>query len=774
MLVTNRPHRLLAGAQQLLAVIFVLRCFDAPQSLRSKNIPVYVAEAATASIRWSSVDDTSLYDFLLDRINENGSNQGVRSLQLNDGNISTGNISATTPSPTARPATNSPTVSPTEKEVRVAKKPLPLPEPKFPRCVYDGGEILMSHPMSIGKDDRHYALGSQMLNAAHISIDRINLYPRCGVTLLDETDGIYKNYSLAIQTYGDESSKDMTKLIGLAIVNHTDFMLAGYSSELTAELTPTAQQNRRLCITGGSSRTSVHSNRDYVFGLNPPSDAYLEYAFKGAYDHGAKTVAYIAEETASACSGTEEMAAKYNMTLIAGETIQEEAELEVFEAIARNMSILDPDLMITCVRTQLTYWNEAARNIDWTPKAQVYTYVVGTPEFEDLIPKADLPYIMGVSSWDRALPPIPDAALGWTPLEFDAEFEKAAFRRAAYQHVQQSAAISVLVQAMERVGSYKSQEAIRDVLASQYFPTVYGNVSFDENGQNAVPFLLLQYDADARLHVLYPETQKFTNFSMVYPLPGYSFRDCETLSDCAFTNGTCRADGLCECRGDLVSNGIKGRLAECYIPPTKVFDKKANLVLVIAVPLAAIALVVAGLFFYYIHLQKKQDKVWQIEKSELIFDDPPEIIGRGSFGEVTLAEYRGTKVAVKHIFPANKRKKRSTVHAIKNEPKNNDDEDMLRNNERNFSASGSSYASTDDSDDDFEATQTDQPERVQSVGMQSRRRSSVDQISNNNRRKDFIRDMRLLTKLRHPWYVSSVLVLTQSRLFCLHSRSRDT
>ena len=41
-------------------------------------------------------------------------------------------------------------------------------------------------------------------------------------------------------------------------------------------------------------------------------------------------------------------------------------------------------------------------------------------------------------------------------------------------------------------------------------------------------------------------------------------------------------------------------------------------------------------------------------KEELKFSDPPEVLGRGSFGMVLLAEYRGTQVAVKRVIPPQK------------------------------------------------------------------------------------------------------------------------
>ena len=47
----------------------------------------------------------------------------------------------------------------------------------------------------------------------------------------------------------------------------------------------------------------------------------------------------------------------------------------------------------------------------------------------------------------------------------------------------------------------------------------------------------------------------------------------------------------------------------------------------------------------YVEYRRKQaDSLWEVRPEELIFDSPPTVIGRGTFGYVILAEYRGTKV----------------------------------------------------------------------------------------------------------------------------------
>jgi len=624
-----------------------------------------------------------------------------------------------------------------------------------PSCEYDGGEIVLSHPMSIGKDDTHYVLGSQMLAAAHMTLDQINLWPRCGVTIQD------KNYSLTLQTYGDQSDQNKTARIGRAIVNDnvTDFLLAGYSSSLTAFLTPIANDAERICLTGGSSRTSVHANYSYVFGLNPPSDAYLEYAFRGTHEAGALTVAYLAEEGADACTSVPDMAAKYNMTVVNGTDLPEDAPLELYEQVAHDFKTLyQPDVVITCVRTQISLWNQAMRAVNWSPKAQVYTYVIGTPEFEDVMGD-DLPFVMGVSSWDRALPPIPDGATQWTPHDFDVEFERAAFRRPAYQHVQMSACISVLVQALERINSPDFRgddrmvvtDQIQQALATEFFPTVYGNISFDANGQNAAPFLLLQYDANATLRVLLPEAQRFIpNITMVYPLPSWEHRDCLIQSTCTKTNGTCTDDGTCACIDPtFVSEGM-GPNATCIAPLPVAPRNKA---LVIAFPVVVALLLVAGLAFYIHHqrVKTKNDAVWRVSLKELQFADPPEIIGRGTYGLVLLGNFRGTQVAIKRVLPppennSSKRNqhRKSTFDIDHDIADNLEEEGRASRNSSDGMVSG--MVSTRLSSGSFGSTTfTTTGIKRTSSGGGGRGAASMKRIN-----QEFRREMRLLSKLRHP------------------------
>ena len=79
-------------------------------------------------------------------------------------------------------------------------------------------------------------------------------------------------------------------------------------------------------------------------------------------------------------------------------------------------------------------------------------------------------------------------------------------------------------------------------------------------------------------------------------------------------------------------------------------------VLLPAIILPLLAIAVVGICFYIKQKHKAADSVWHVKEKELEFDDPPQIIGRGTFGLVLLAEYRGTQVAVKRVIPPKQRK----------------------------------------------------------------------------------------------------------------------
>jgi Receptor family ligand binding region len=89
------------------------------------------------------------------------------------------------------------------------------------------------------------------------------------------------------------------------------------------------------------------------------------------------------------------------------------------------------------------------------------------------------------------------------------------------------------------------------------------------------------------------------------------------------------------------------------LPPseTAANDSGVTLALIIVIPIVVVAILGVVMFLFYENKRKKNDAVWVVNKEDIKFDDPPTIIGRGTFGLVLLGEYRGTQVAVKRVIP---------------------------------------------------------------------------------------------------------------------------
>lgn len=82
-------------------------------------------------------------------------------------------------------------------------------------------------------------------------------------------------------------------------------------------------------------------------------------------------------------------------------------------------------------------------------------------------------------------------------------------------------------------------------------------------------------------------------------------------------------------------------------------DRCVSLAIFLPSIILPVLLVVGVLVHFYIeHKRRQSDSLWIVKPSELEFENPPRVIGRGTFGLVLLAEYRGTSVAVKRVIPS--------------------------------------------------------------------------------------------------------------------------
>mgnify|MGYP005853426937 CR=1 FL=1 len=140
-------------------------------------------------------------------------------------------------------------------------------------------------------------------------------------------------------------------------------------------------------------------------------------------------------------------------------------------------------------------------------------------------------------------------------------------------------------------------------------------------------------------------------------------------------------------------------------PPYRPPKSKTNFMLIVSLTVGG-GIILTALILREINYRRHNgDHLWKIPYDELVYGDPPEVIGRGSFGTVMLADYRGTRVAVKRASPSTGINLRNSL---------------------------------------FEA---DMQVHEQRISSKSTKKNST---TSGTTRHDFIQEMRVLSRLRHP------------------------
>lgn len=223
-------------------------------------------------------------------------------------------------------------------------------------------------------------------------------------------------------------------------------------------------------------------------------------------------------------------------------------------------------------------------------------------------------------------------------------------------------------------------------------------------------------------------------------------------------------------RADYIFNDGTTNLPADLAPPP---DENTGLLIGVACGATAFLLLAAALVWCLIreHKRKSNDSVWTVQKHELVFGDPPEILGRGQFGLVLSAEYRGTKVAVKRAIPPKRKNKKPLNGSESSSGKNGtevrkslfdvDSEALVggdpssthgdHTGDHSGTSSGPTRSGTNSTIEKEPGTTSWSNMGVLS-GLAKSRKNSVASDNYNYRkmRDDFVEEMRYLSRLRHP------------------------
>mmetsp|Transcript_13827 Transcript_13827/g.27569 ORF Transcript_13827/g.27569 Transcript_13827/m.27569 type:complete len:824 (-) Transcript_13827:377-2848(-) len=435
------------------------------------------------------------------------------------------------------------------------------PEEETP-CKFTGGDLVFAHPMDLHPNDKYFDICNLFQKGYELMVDYIN-NKNCGVLV----QGL--RYSITLQSYGEDSSKEKAAAIARAIEPTTDFFLAPYTSSISEGVSAVANETNKIMIAPGSYFTSVYENRPASFGVLPLPNLYLLQVLPMLQAAGAKTIHTVYEGGPG--KQCESIVPPDGMILQGASPFETGPTKEDFLPLAQNLSMPenDPDVVVTCTYdAACKEWVYAMREVNWSPRAQVFSICIGLETFEEAV-GTDAEYLIGMSPWDRSLS-IKDSLSGWSPEEFASLFETYSGRSAAYHAALGQATISLIAQAIESSNSLETAD-VANALQTQTFETAFGKVSFDGNGQNKMDLIATQYNGDSTVEVVYPPEVAST--SLIYPMPTWANRDCVRLSECGKINGAysgkCNSDGTCVCASKSANSFGIGPTAECHEVPVE-------------------------------------------------------------------------------------------------------------------------------------------------------------------------------------------------------------
>lgn len=129
---------------------------------------------------------------------------------------------------------------------------------------------------------------------------------------------------------------------------------------------------------------------------------------------------------------------------------------------------------------------------------------------------------------------------------------------------------------------------------------------------------------------------------------GYDLKTKEEVDrGCAEVGLKCQEGFQCICRPCETPYEL------VCVDSVKVGEKCISLAVFLPSIIIPVLVIVGIIVHFYVEWRRRQaDTLWIVKPSELTFESPPTVIGRGTFGLVLLADYRGTEVAVKRVIPA--------------------------------------------------------------------------------------------------------------------------
>ena len=324
------------------------------------------------------------------------------------------------------------------------------------------------------------------------------------------------SYQLVLDYVDDQSQASNVPTLYAQIVtqDNAQFLLAPYSSPLTAPAAPIAEQYGRVMLShGGASNTIYQQGYQNVVGVLSPASMYL----RGAIDyikanHATDNLAFLyASDSFSSIAGS--YAAAYAQSIGLNVVYNQSYPTSVTDlstqlTAAKNQGA--DDLLGGGHFTDGVLVMQQLSGVGWTPKLISLLVAVTEPSFQTQLPGVSN-NVTGPSQWERSVvftPAIASAAgfdwYGPSGAEFTSLYgNMTSGATPTYHSAEAAAAIFVLAHAIQAANSLNTTQ-VRAELGSMKLMTFFGKFQVNSAGLQVAHEMIVDQWQAAALKVVWP------------------------------------------------------------------------------------------------------------------------------------------------------------------------------------------------------------------------------------------------------------------------------
>ena len=362
--------------------------------------------------------------------------------------------------------------------------------------------------------------GKHTQNGYNLAVERIN--GMGGVNV----DG--KSYKFDIIYYDDESNSGRAAQLAERLIKQdkVQYMLGPYSSGLTKAIAPVTEENKIPMVeANGASRSLFTKGYKYLFAVLSSANLYLDVAIDLAVEKngGPVNIAMAFEQDAFSQDvrlGIVEAAERTGSTITIDDKLPK--ELNDMAATLSKVKATSPDVLVVSGHSKgaLTAIRQIAE-MQVDVKMLAMTHCDASKLAKQHGRKSE--FALCAAQWHKELT-YSDEFFG-NGIKFDKDFTDKFGYAPPYQAAESAAALLVYKAAFEKANSF-DKEKVRDALAQTDMQTFYGNIKFNDAGQNiAKPMVLFQVrcEGDECSNRVVAPT-KWASHELVHPIPAWSTR----------------------------------------------------------------------------------------------------------------------------------------------------------------------------------------------------------------------------------------------------------